>query len=67
MSDKVVITCALTGALTDPAQHPVPVSIKEMADSAREAYDAGASCMHIHFRNQEPGKGVFPAGIPSWL
>ena len=39
--DKVVITCAVTGVLTDPRQHPVPVTPAEMAQSAREAYDAG--------------------------
>ncbi len=57
MSDKAVVTCSITGVLTDPKQHPVPVTAKEMADSAKQAYDAGASCMHIHFRQQEAGKG----------
>jgi uncharacterized protein (DUF849 family) len=57
MSDKVVVTCALTGVLTDPKQHPVPVSVSEMAASAKQAYDAGASCMHVHFRQQGEGKG----------
>jgi uncharacterized protein (DUF849 family) len=57
MSDKVVITCAITGVLTDPAQHPVPVTPEEMAAAAREAYDAGAACIHVHFRQQAPGKG----------
>jgi uncharacterized protein (DUF849 family) len=57
MSDKAVITCSLTGVLTDPKQHPVPVTPAQMAASAKEAYDAGASCMHIHFRQQEAGKG----------
>ncbi len=60
MSEKAVITCALTGVLTNPKTHPVPVTAKEMAASAREAYDAGASCMHIHFRQQEDGKGHLP-------
>lgn len=57
MSDKVVITCAITGVLTDPKQHPVPVTPKEMAAAAREAYDAGASVIHMHFRQQAEGKG----------
>ena len=26
MTSKVVVTCALTGVLTDPAQHHVPVT-----------------------------------------
>lgn len=55
--EKVVITCAVTGVLTDPRQHPVPVTPEEMARSAREAYDAGASVIHLHFRQQGPGKG----------
>ncbi|WP_323844558.1 3-keto-5-aminohexanoate cleavage protein [Microbulbifer magnicolonia] len=64
MSDEVVITCALTGVLTNPEQHPVPVSPQQMAQSAREAYDAGASVMHVHFRAQEPGRGHLPSWDP---
>lgn len=64
MPDKAVITCSVTGVLTDPEQHPVPVTPKEMAASAREAYDAGASCMHIHFRQQGAGKGHLPSWEP---
>lgn len=62
MSNKAVITCALNGVLTDPKQHNVPVSPQEMAAEARRAYDAGASVMHIHLRQQEPGKGH----VASW-
>ncbi|TQV82422.1 3-keto-5-aminohexanoate cleavage protein [Exilibacterium tricleocarpae] len=65
MSDKVVITCALTGVLTNPEQHPVPVTVEQMAASAREAYDAGAAVMHIHFRRQEPGQGHLPSWEPA--
>ncbi len=65
MSDKAVVTCSITGVLTDPKQHPVPVTAAEMAASAREAFDAGASCMHIHFRQQEDGKGHLPSWQPS--
>lgn len=64
MSDKVVITCALTGVLTNPAQHPVPVTPEEMAASAKEAFDAGASIMHVHFRSQEEGMGFMPTWDP---
>ena len=59
-SDKVAITCALTGVLTNPDQHPVPVTPEEMAREAKAAYDAGASIMHIHYRMQQPGMGHFP-------
>jgi 3-keto-5-aminohexanoate cleavage enzyme len=57
MTDKAVITCAINGVLTDPKQHNVPVTPEEMAREARAAFDAGASVMHIHLRQQEPGKG----------
>lgn len=60
--DKAIITCAVNGVLTNPKQHPVPVTPEEMAASAKEAYDAGASIMHIHFRRQEPDQG----GMPTW-
>ena len=62
MSDKAVITCALNGVLTDPKQHHVPVTPEEMAREAKAAFDAGASVMHIHLRQQAPGKGH----LPSW-
>ena len=61
---KVVVTCALTGVLTNPAQHPVPVTPEEMAREAKAAFDAGASVMHIHFRMQEPGMGHLPTWDP---
>ena len=64
MSDKVILTCALTGVLTDPQHHPVPVTPEEMATSARQAFDAGASIMHVHFRKQEPNLGRFPSWDP---
>src|SRR5260370_3000464 len=55
--DKAVITCALTGVLTNPEQHPVPVTPKELAASARQAYDAGASIVHVPRRQQTEGTG----------
>lgn len=64
MTDEVVITCALTGVLTDPQQHPVPVTPEQMAASALEAFNAGASVMHIHFRAQQPGRGHLPSWDP---
>jgi 3-keto-5-aminohexanoate cleavage enzyme len=63
-SDKVVITCALTGVLTDPAQHKVPVTAAEMADAAEEAWNAGATVVHCHYRRQEAGMGRFPTWEP---
>ncbi len=61
---KAVVTCALTGVLTDPKEHAVPVTPEEMAAEARRAMDAGASIVHIHFRRQEPGMGRLPSWDP---
>jgi uncharacterized protein (DUF849 family) len=58
--DKVVVTCALTGVLTDPAKFNVPVTPEEMAESAVQAHNAGASVLHCHFRDQGEGMGAFP-------
>jgi 3-keto-5-aminohexanoate cleavage enzyme len=63
-SSKVVVTCALTGVLTDPAQHHVPVTPEQMAREARAACDAGASVVHVHFRQQGPGRGHLPSWEP---
>ena len=41
--DKAILTCALNGVLTNPKQHPVPVTPEEMAASAKDAFDAGAA------------------------
>ena len=62
---KVVVTCALTGVLTDPEVHQVPVTPDQMADHAEQAFNAGATAVHIHFRDQDPGMGRFPSWDPA--
>ena len=62
--DKAILTCALTGVLTNPQQHPVPVTPAQMAAEARDAYNAGASIMHVHLRSQEAGQGHMPSWDP---
>ena len=64
MSTKAILTCALTGVLTDPKQHPVPVTPEQMAAEARDAFNAGAAIMHVHLRSQEPGLGHLPSWDP---
>ena len=61
MNNKVVITCALTGVLTDPKKFNVPVTPEQMATAAQQAYDQGASIVHVHFRRQEENLGAFPS------
>ncbi len=62
--DKAIVSCALTGVLTDPVKFGVPVTPEEMAKSAREAFDAGASVMHVHIRQQTAGMGHLPSWDP---
>ena len=62
--DQAILTCALTGVLTDPKQHPVPVTPGQMAAEARDAFNAGAAIMHVHLRAQEPGMGHLPSWDP---
>jgi 3-keto-5-aminohexanoate cleavage enzyme len=61
---KAIVTCALTGVLTDPERHSVPVTPEQMAEEARRAFDAGAAMVHVHFRRQEPGMGQLPTWEP---
>ena len=63
-NDKAILTCALTGVLTNPKQHPVPVTPAQMAAEARDAFNAGASIMHVHLRAQEEGYGHMPSWDP---
>jgi len=60
MTAKAVLTCALTGALTDPSMANLPVTPEEMAESARQAWDQGATIVHVHYRDQRPGMGMMP-------
>ncbi|HZR09004.1 MAG TPA: 3-keto-5-aminohexanoate cleavage protein [Myxococcales bacterium] len=53
-SDKVVVTCALTGVLANRDQCPwVPYTPAEIAEEARRAFEAGAAVVHIHARTDE--------------
>lgn len=49
---KVIITCAVTGAETTREQNPaLPITPEEIAESAYEAWLAGAAVLHLHVRN----------------
>ena len=60
MSDKAIITCALTGVLTNPAAYNVPVTPEQMAEAAAQAWNEGAVIVHCHFRDQRKGMGYLP-------
>ncbi len=49
--DKLIITCAITGAEVTKESNPaVPYTVEEMVESAYQAYLAGASVIHLHAR-----------------
>ena len=54
MSEKVIITCAVTGAETTRESQPaLPVTPEEIAQSAFEAWEAGAAVLHLHVRHDD--------------
>jgi uncharacterized protein (DUF849 family) len=56
-SRKVIITCAVTGAIHTPSMSPhLPVTAEEIADAAIGAAEAGAAIVHLHARNPEDGR-----------
>ncbi len=57
MSNKVIITCAITGGIHTPTMSPyLPITPDEIAASAIEAAEAGAAIIHLHARDPETGK-----------
>jgi uncharacterized protein (DUF849 family) len=57
LQDKVIISCAVTGAIHTPSMSPyLPVTASEIASSALEAAEAGAAIVHLHARNPETGQ-----------
>jgi uncharacterized protein (DUF849 family) len=56
-SRKVIITCAVTGAIHTPSMSPhLPITAQQIADDALGAAEAGAAIVHLHARNPEDGR-----------
>jgi len=54
---KVIITCAVTGAIHTPSMSPhLPVTPDEIVADALAAAQAGAAILHLHARDPETGK-----------
>jgi uncharacterized protein (DUF849 family) len=61
MSQPVIITVAITGAVPKKKDNPaVPVTPAEQIESTHEAFEAGASLVHIHVRNDDESSGSDP-------
>jgi len=54
MSVPCIITVAITGSLPKKKDNPaVPISVAEQVASTHEAYEAGATLVHLHVRNED--------------
>ncbi|MBN8756603.1 MULTISPECIES: 3-keto-5-aminohexanoate cleavage protein [unclassified Variovorax] len=54
---KVIITCAVTGAIHTPSMSPhLPITAQEITDAAVGAAEAGAAIIHLHARDPVTGK-----------
>ncbi len=54
---KVIITCAVTGAIHTPSMSPhLPVTAEQIADAAIGAAEAGAAIVHLHARDPKDGR-----------
>lgn len=54
MARKIIITVAQTGAFHGKESNPnIPLTPKEIADSAYDCYNAGAAIIHIHARDKD--------------
>lgn len=52
--DKLIITAAICGAEVTKEHNPaVPYTVEEIAREAKSAYDAGASIIHLHVREDD--------------
>ncbi len=56
-SQKVIISCAVTGSIHTPSMSPyLPVTAAEIADAAIGAAEAGAAIVHLHARDPKDGR-----------
>ncbi|MDT7835085.1 3-keto-5-aminohexanoate cleavage protein [Aquabacterium sp. OR-4] len=70
MSDKVIISCAITGSVHTPTMSPhLPLTPEQIAQQAIEAAEAGAAILHLHARDPVDGRptpdpAVFAQFVP---
>ena len=68
-SGKVIITCAVTGAIHTPSMSPhLPVTANQITEQAVAAAEAGAAILHLHARNPDTGQpDQTPEGFAPFL
>ena len=62
---KVIISCAVTGAIHTPSMSDyLPITPEEIARSSIEAAEAGAAIIHLHARDPQTGAAdAGPGGV----
>jgi uncharacterized protein (DUF849 family) len=62
MTTPCIITVAITGSLPKKKDNPaVPISVSEQLESTHEAFEAGATLVHLHVRNDDGSPTSDPA------
>ena len=62
MSNPCIVTVAITGSLPGKKDNPaVPISVVEQIESTHEAFEAGATLVHIHVRRDDGSPSSDPA------
>jgi len=66
---KVIISCAVTGAIHTPSMSPhLPIKPEEIITDSLDAAEAGAAILHLHARNPEDGRpDQTPEGFSPFL
>lgn len=61
MSQPCIITVAITGSVARKKHNPaVPETVSEQIESTHAAFEAGASLVHVHSRNNDGSPGTLP-------
>lgn len=64
MTGKVIISCAVTGAIHIPSMSPyLPITPEQIAREAIAAAEAGASSVHLHARDPNTGEPTMDLGL----
>jgi 3-keto-5-aminohexanoate cleavage enzyme len=62
MTQPAIIAVAITGSVPRKKDNPaVPITPAEQVESTHEAFEAGATLVHIHVRNDDESSGSDPA------
>lgn len=62
MTSPAIITAAITGSVPTKKDNPaVPITVTEQIESTHEAFEAGATVVHVHVRNDDGSTSSDPA------